>query len=188
MKFFASISIIAFLFLALFSAMACSSHRGTSEEELHRSPMQQKKVPEKTTFKSPNDLYDPQKPGYQSEYVQSIHTPTSLVWAGNIDQAIQMTRGEQNKKKAIIYYTSQAPCEECRIVEEKVFIDPAVLRNSGRWVFVRVDVDIQTDIAKYNHIEKVPAFQFLDHMGHAYKSYEGPVTPEQFAEMLLTWY
>jgi thiol:disulfide interchange protein len=187
MKFFASISIIAVLFLALFSAMACG-RKGPSEEELHRSPMQQGKVPEKTTLKSPKELYDPAKSEYESEYVQSKHVPTGLIWAGTIDQAIQITKGEKNKKKAIIYYASQAPCEECRVIEEKVFSDPAVLKNSDRWVFVRVNIDIQKELAKYNHIEKVPAFQFLDHMGHVYKTYEGTVTPEQFAEMLLTWY
>jgi thiol:disulfide interchange protein len=187
MRLVASISIVAFLFLAVFSAMACS-RKGPSEEDLHRSPMQQGTPPEKTTLKSPKDLHDPVQPGYKSAYVQHKKTPSRLVWVSSVEQAIQMTSGTKNKKKAIIYYASQAPCEECRVIEEKVFSDPAVLKQSERWVFVRVNIDVQLELAKYNHIEKVPAFQFLDHMGHAYKTYQGSVTPEQFAEMLLTWY
>jgi hypothetical protein len=187
MRFIASISILFLLFLALFSAISCGK-KGPSEEELHRSPLQQGKVPEKTKLKSPQELYDPKKSEYQSGMVESHVMPTSLYWVGSIEQAVQMTKGSTNKKKAIVYYASQAPCEECRYIEEKVFSDPAVLRRSGRWVFVRVNIDIQTSLAKYNHIEKVPAFQFLYHMGHAYKTYQGSVTPEQFTEMLLTWY
>jgi len=150
--------------------------------------MQQGQVPQKTTLKSPDDLYDPQKAEYQSPYIRHLPKPSRLVWAGSVEQAIQMTKGEKNKKKAIVYYASQAPCEECRKIEEKVFTDPTVIKNSAKWVFVRVNVDVQPDLAKYNHIEKVPAFQFIDNKGHAYRTYEGSVTPEQFADMLLTWH
>lgn len=186
MRIIRSISIIALLFLVAVTLMACS-RRGSSDDELHRSPYQQGTVPEKTTLKSPQELYKPPEQEYKSDYIEGSKQPSRLMWAGSVEQALQMT-GEKSKKKTIIYFASQKPCAECRYIEEKVFTDAQVLKYSGRWLFVRINVDIQPDLAQYHHIENVPAFKFLDHLGHAYKTYTGIVTPEQFAEMLLTWY
>jgi thioredoxin-related protein len=181
-----SISIIIFLFLISVGYMSCGRGKA-SDENLHRSPNQQGAVPEKITLKSPHQLYDPKKEEYKSEYIKGTHKPTRLLWAGSIEQALQMT-GEKSKKKTIVYFASEKPCEECRYIEEKIFTDARVLKYSDRWIFVRVDVDLQPDLAKYHHIDSVPAFKFLDHMGHAYRTQTGLVTPEQFAEMLLTWF
>ena len=94
----------------------------------------------------------------------------------------------KSKKKVVVYFASQKQCVDCRYIEENVFTDAQVLKNSTKWIFVRVNVDLQPDLAKYHFVDSVPTFKFLDYGGHAYRTHIGKVTPEQFAEMLLTWF
>lgn len=186
MRIIRSISILAILFLITVTVFACSQ-KGHSSGKKQGSSGLQGAVPEKTTFKSPHQLYSPPEQEYKSDYIKGSKKPTRLMWAGSVEQALQMT-GPKSKKKTIIYFMSQTSCSECKYIEETVFNDERVIKNSDRWLFVRVNVDLQPDLAKYHNIESVPAFKFLDHLGHGYRTHVGTVTPEQFAEMLLTWY
>lgn len=180
-----SISIILFITLTVCAFTSCG--RADNEEKMRIDPRQQGEVPEKQTMSSFQDLKKPPNDPYKSEYVQKTQAPEKLNWVG-LDQAVQMIKNERGKIKAVVYFGSKSPCEACEKIEKFVFNDPRVLKNSSKWVFVRVEYDVQKDTAKYYHIDEVPAFKFLDNRGFAYKTHIGPVNADVFAEMLLTWF
>jgi thioredoxin-related protein len=180
-----SISIILFITLTVCAFTSCG--RADNEEKIRVDPRQQGELPEKQTMSSLQDLKKPPNEPYSSEYVKKMPTPERLNWVG-LDQALQMIRNERSRTKAVVYFGSKSPCEACEKIEKFVFTDPQVLKYSKNWVFVRVDYDVQKNTAKYYHIDKVPAFKFLDNRGFAYKTFIGPVNAEDFAEMLLIWF
>lgn len=180
-----SISIILFLTLTACAFTSCG--RADNEEKMRIDPRQQGELPEKQTMSSLQDLKKPSNEPYSSEYVKKTAPPKSLNWV-SLDQALQMIKNESNKTKAVVYFGSKSPCEACEKTEKFVFTDPMVLKNSKRWVFVKVNYDVEKDTADYYHIDEVPAFKFLDNRGFAYKTHIGPVNAEDFAEMLLTWF
>jgi len=181
-----SITLLLLLSLTVCVLTSCGG-RGKSLDEMNRDPAQQGKVPEKETLKAPHELYDPPEKEYKSAYIKRKPIPSRLNWV-DLNSALQMTSGKYAESKAILFFASKEPNAECKKIEEEVFTDKNVLKNSRRWVFVRINYDVREDLAKFYHIDSVPVFKALDHKGHAYKTYNGTVNAEQFAWMLLDWY
>ncbi len=184
------IKVTSITFLLLLSMTVCvlssCGGKGKSLEEMNRDPAQQGKIPDEQSIGSPHELYDPPEKEYKSEYIKRKPIPTSLNWV-SLDSALRITAGQNAKTKAVLYFASKESSAECRKIEKEVFTDKQVLKYSKPWVFVRINYDVQEDLAKFYHIDSVPAFKALDHKGHAYKTYIGTVTAEQFAWMLLDW-
>ncbi|MBU1023598.1 thioredoxin family protein [bacterium] len=160
---------------------------GNSEENLHRDPAQQGELPDKQTLSAPHELYNPPEEEYKSAYVKKKPVPTALNWV-SLNSALKMISGEKAEKKAILYFASKVGCDECGIIEKEVFTDKQVLKNSRKWIFVKINYDVEKDLAEYYHVDSVPAFKAVSQKGNVYKTFTGTVNAEQFAWMLQDWY
>ena len=185
-----SICLVLMLFVTALILTSCGDRRA-SEEEKHRDPRQQVEIPDEAKLPSPSQLQKPATEEYESGVISKKKDPSRLRWV-SFNQALKMTHGEKTKLKAILYFASKAPCKECEILEEEIFTDPQVLKLSKRWVFVRINIDVNKVIAEEYKITSVPAFKALDHFGHDYKTHvcetDGPIDLEKFRWMLQYWH
>lgn len=180
-----SITLLLLLTLTVCVLPSCGN-KEKSLDELNRDPAQHGDISSKQVIGAPHELYNPPEQEYKSAYIKRKAVPTSLNWV-SLNSALRITSSEKTRKKTILFFTSKETSRECQKIEKEVFTNKEVLKYSERWVFVRINYDVQTDLAKDYHIESVPAFKALDSRGHAYKTHNGTVTAEQFARMLHNW-
>lgn len=161
-----------------------------SEEEKHRDPRQQAKLPETQRLSTPQDMQKKDEPEYVSAYSSKKAEATRLRWV-NYQQALRILKSKDNKLRAMLYFSKSGICDECRKIEEEVFTDPEVLKKSEKWVYVRINIDVDTKIAQEYKMNSAPAFKALDMFGHDYRTYicstDGPVDVEKFKWMLFDW-
>ena len=103
-------------------------------------------------------------------------------WIENIDEAFALAE-EQNKPLMIDFTATW--CPPCRMMEDSTFSNPNVIKKTGAFITVRIDVDKQGDIAnqfnsnagKYGGIG-IPNILFLDKNRNKLKHPIGYKDPE----------
>ena len=131
------------------------------------------------------DLSGNEKP-YHSPTLSTPPPPTSLKWTASIQSAINIAN-KDNQYKIFVWFSSKN-CEECITIERDVFTNKEVLKNSGKWLFVKLDAERDKNETEY-YLKggAPPAILCLDMMGHAYRKQFGPVTVEEMVTILQTW-
>jgi thiol:disulfide interchange protein len=130
--------------------------------------------------------YTPEERPYDSPMTNPAPPKTSLSWVADINAAIRMAEADRHYR-IMVWFRNNA-CEDCIAIERNVFTDPDVAAASRRWLFVRLDTDVNRERAEYYlHGADPPALRALDRLGHQYRSYNGVFTKEDLISMLTTW-
>ncbi|MCX6644818.1 MAG: hypothetical protein NTY09_00450 [bacterium] len=123
---------------------------------------------------------------YRSPTLSTLPPPTELNFFSTIDQAVRIAEGDDRYRICVFFFNNE--CDECRTIEQTVFLDPEVVKLTRYWLFVKVDSDQNQDLTNY-YIQgaEPPAFVFLDRTGNEYRKYFGPVSSEEFITMMTGW-
>lgn len=190
-----SIRIIILLSLILVMSgitLSCGKTE-TTQDDLHRHPAQQEEIPDVVVLSSPDDLIkkDEEEKPVSAIMRQRPDRSSALTWT-TYSAVFQTAKGRSTGVRTMLYFMKGRDCPECMIIEQQVFSDPEVIKNGRNWVFVRIDVDVQKDIAEYYNITSVPAFISLDSYGNVSRTHicetDGSVDAEKFSRMLFDWY
>jgi thiol:disulfide interchange protein len=75
---------------------------------------------------------------------ESAKTNETIRWQNDLTAGFQ--KSKQENKPLMIEFTADW-CPYCRMMEDSVFSQPEVIRKTGQFVPVRIDVDKQPEIA-----------------------------------------
>jgi hypothetical protein len=130
--------------------------------------------------------YTPEERPYVSPSTGLTPPKTSLSWVADINAAVRMLESDPHSRVMVWFRNNN--CEDCLAIERNIFTDPDVAAASRKWLFVRIDTDVNRDRADYYlHGADPPALRALDKMGNVYRSYNGTFTKEDLISMLTTW-
>jgi thiol:disulfide interchange protein len=87
---------------------------------------------------------------------------TKISWEPSMDAALEKAKKSQ---KPIMIDFFATWCGPCKMLDEKIYPDAAVVEEAQNFVCVKVDVDKHTDIARKYNVSGLPSLVFLDASG-----------------------
>ena len=102
---------------------------------------------------------------------------TEIEWAATFDQALEQAAAE---KKIIMVDFFTHWCHWCKVLDEKTYSDPRVVKASKSMVNVKVNAGTYVDIAKKYGVSAYPTIAFLKPDGSLRMSVRGFRPPESF--------
>ncbi len=110
-----------------------------------------------------------------------LSTPVERVpWRNDFDAA--QTEARSSGKPMMAYFTAEW-CPPCHELKTTTWADAGVEQALAAYVPVRVDVDVNTNVAMRYGIEGMPTYAVLDADGNVLKATAGYLAPDQF----LAW-
>jgi thioredoxin:protein disulfide reductase len=123
----------------------------------------------------------------------AINGPSRKSWAQEKSDGIKWTynlaeaRAKANKeRKPLMIHFTAVWCGPCQEMKKKAFSDARIIKRSGAFIPVRIDIDEQHEVAaKYNALARkyggigVPNILFLASNGAKLKHIVGYQSPEQ---------
>jgi thiol:disulfide interchange protein DsbD len=79
-------------------------------------------------------------------------------------------------------------CGPCHLLDKNTYSNPAVIRESKKWVSVKVDVDAQPKVAEQYKVTAMPTIAFLKPAGSTAARFEGYVEPAEMLKSMKTAY
>jgi thioredoxin-related protein len=83
--------------------------------------------------------------------VTSLESP--LLWSTSYPESLEQAK---SKNMPVLIKFEASWCVWCQKMEEEVFTDPEVIKELGKFVCVKIDVDKQTNVAKAYKIKSLP--------------------------------
>ena len=113
---------------------------------------------------------------------------TSIEWIETIPAALEKASAQD---KIVMIKFAATWCPSCQRLEDHTLNELAVIRKVNQFVPVRIDVDLQTEVAnayngnarKYGGVG-IPNILFLDKDGNRLKHVVGYRPPEQFSAIV----
>jgi thiol:disulfide interchange protein len=87
---------------------------------------------------------------------------TKISWEPSMDAALEKAKKSQ---KPIMIDFFATWCGPCKMLDEKIYPDAAVVEEAQNFVCVKVDVDKHTDIARKYNVSGLPSLVFLNASG-----------------------
>jgi thiol:disulfide interchange protein len=102
--------------------------------------------------------------------------PHSITWLTSYDKALQ-TAKENHQPVMIDFYADW--CTACKYLDKNIYTAPDVIKESKKFVNLKINSDKDTDIAARYKIYALPTLIFLDGNGKVLWRLEGapPTTP-----------
>jgi len=123
---------------------------------------------------------------YQSPF--GPKPPKQIQWAASIKDATARAKAGSGLK-ILVWFTNRA-CDECGKIEKEVFTADAVLKEAGKYIWVKFDTDTDPEMKKY-YIQdnEPPVLVWLDQEGNSYhKLFGGFDNAELLAGYLRDWH
>lgn len=114
---------------------------------------------------------------YSEEVPQDSDSLTSIVWITDYDRAVRQAGGS-NKHIIVEFYTDW--CEWCRKMEDSTFRDPQVVAMQERYLFARINAELDTATATRFRIGGYPTVILLEKSGNEVDRILGYVPTEEF--------
>jgi hypothetical protein len=126
----------------------------------------------------------------QQEYKSPFGPPEikPISWSSSIPSALSRAKPGSGKK-VLVWFTSSS-CAECSRAEAETFRSEVVLREAGKYVWVRFNVDANREKAEYYIKDNnPPALVWLFAEGNSYHElYSGFDDPDFIAQKLIDWH
>jgi thiol:disulfide interchange protein len=123
---------------------------------------------------------------YQSPF--GPKPPKEIQWAASLKDATTRAKAGSGLK-ILLWFTNRA-CDECGKIEKEVFTADVVLKQAGKYIWVKFDTDTDPQMKKY-YIQdnEPPALVWLDKEGNSYhKLFGGFDNPELLARYLMDYH
>ena len=106
---------------------------------------------------------------------------TEIPWEPSLDAAL--THASDSSKHVIVdYYTDW--CKWCKVMEDSTFTDSNVILSSERFVFVRINAEIDTARARAFGVNGYPTIVLLDKTGNEVDRVQGYYPPAEFLKVM----
>lgn len=106
----------------------------------------------------------------------------AIQWQPSLDAALATAKLKQ-KPVMIDFFATW--CGPCKMLDQQIYPDSAVVEESANFISVKVDVDIETAIAQKYNVSGLPTIVFLDPSGqevHRQSGIDGQVS--SFVELM----
>lgn len=106
----------------------------------------------------------------------------SITWLTSYDKALQTARTD-NKPVMIDFYADW--CTACKYLDQNIYTAPDVIKNSKKFINLKINSDKDTDIAARYKVYALPTLIFLDGNGKVLWRLEGaPAGTPYFIETM----
>lgn len=106
----------------------------------------------------------------------------SITWLTSYDKALQTARAD-NKPVMIDFYADW--CTACKYLDANIYTAPDVIKNSKKFINLKINSDKDTDIAAHYKVYALPTLIFLDGNGKVLWRLEGaPAGTPYFIETM----
>jgi len=106
---------------------------------------------------------------------QSIH------WVKSMDAALKEA-GATKKPIMVDFYATW--CGPCKVLDEDIYTDDAVIEQSRKWVSVKIDVEKNQELASKYNVTGLPTIAFLKPDGTVITGFKGVPAAAKLAEAM----
>lgn len=106
-------------------------------------------------------------------------------WHTSINDAMDEAQ-QTNKPIFVDFYATW--CPPCKMMERQTFPHPMVIAESQKWVMLKIDVDVQTDVKAHYRVSKYPTLMILRPDSRPITSVSGYIDPSQLIQMMRYYY
>jgi len=110
--------------------------------------------------------------GYKAEPVEA--PPDAIAWRGSLDAAKEEAK-QTGKPILVDFFASW--CGPCKLMDKQTWANADVIKETQRWITVRVDVDRNKQLAAQYHLQAIPTVFLLRSDASVISSSVGFVSP-----------
>lgn len=110
--------------------------------------------------------------GYKAEPIEA--SPDTISWRVSLDAAKQEAK-RTGKPILVDFFASW--CGPCKLMDKQTWANADVIKETQRWITVRVDVDHNQQLAAQYHVQAIPTLFLLRSDGSTITSSVGFVSP-----------
>jgi thioredoxin-related protein len=104
-----------------------------------------------------------------------------IVWAGNYQAGLRVAR---KTHKPVLLCFHAPGCGWCDKLDAETFTDPKVVECAKRYICVRVESDVDTEVVRNYGVTEFPTVLLLDSSGNLQREIKGYIPPDRFADAL----
>jgi len=109
----------------------------------------------------------------------------SIQWTTSLQAALREA-GRTGKPIMIDWFTHW--CPPCKMLDKETFAHPKVIKESRKWLTVKVDVDANRQLSMQYGITGFPTVMFLNSRGEIIGQFDGFHAPEDALEIMQEAY
>jgi thioredoxin-like negative regulator of GroEL len=109
---------------------------------------------------------------------------TAIDWLDDYNEVVGKA-GDEDQHIIALFYTDW--CQWCKVMQDSTFSDPQVIALNGRFVFLRVNAEVDTATANRFKISGYPTVVLLEKAGNEVDRILGYHPPAEFAETIESY-
>jgi thiol:disulfide interchange protein len=102
-----------------------------------------------------------------------------LKWVASYDEAIR-TAGDKDVPIMIDFYADW--CGWCKRLDQDTYVDADVMSKAKKFISLKIDADVETDLASKYRVQGLPTILFIDHKGEEVHRVVGYRPPDKFLD------
>ncbi|MFH1311642.1 MAG: thioredoxin domain-containing protein [Candidatus Eisenbacteria bacterium] len=100
-------------------------------------------------------------------------------WLASYDEAIRIA---ENKDVPIMIDFYADWCGWCKRLDKDTYVDADVMLKAKKFISLKIDADVETDLASKYKVQGLPTILFIDHKGEEIHRVVGYRRPVQFLD------
>lgn len=112
---------------------------------------------------------------------QAASETEKIPWLKSLDEAKQAAQA-QHKPILVDFFATW--CGPCKMMDEETWPQPSIVAAAGKYVPVRLDVDLNQEVATQFGVDSIPTVVLLDSTGKELERNTGFASPSDLLSLL----